>query len=178
MGLSHGADMLCEYIEKYTFIPKTTLQHCVTFSVCLQRPCHCQCNMNQRQDSWPFVSCSYQCFHMFFSLSLSLYNKWSVLPFSVLSRFRRYCLIFDSLYLDLSDRFLLCGHWLVLFVGEHPFQGSAGRAVAALLWEAQEDGPDEGTAAGERGPHVQRHQGKVQKLRIDTGRDYSILKSF
>lgn len=111
-------------------------------------------------------------------LSLSLYNKWSVLPFSVLSRFRRYCLIFDSLYLDLSDRFLLCGYWLVLFVGEHPFQGSAGRAVAALLWEAQEDGPDERTAAGERGPHVQRHQGKVQKLRIDTGRDYSILKSF
>lgn len=47
---------------------------------------------------------------------------------------------------------------------KHPFQRGADSTVAALLWEAEENGPDECTAAREGGPHVQRHQGKVQKL--------------
>ena len=48
--------------------------------------------------------------------------------------------------------------------GEHPDEGGGGRAVSALTGETQERGPDEGTAAGEGGAHVQGHQSKVQKL--------------
>lgn len=40
----------------------------------------------------------------------------------------------------------------------------AGRAVAVLPREAQEGGPEEGAAAHEGGPHVQRHQGEVEEL--------------
>lgn len=43
-------------------------------------------------------------------------------------------------------------------------QSHAGRAVAALPWEAQEGGPEEGAAAHEGRSHVERHQDKVQKL--------------
>lgn len=60
--------------------------------------------------------------------------------------------------------FSFCDFCIALLTGKHPGQSSASRAVPALKWEAEEDGPDEGTAAGECGPQVERHQGKVQKL--------------
>lgn len=47
---------------------------------------------------------------------------------------------------------------------KHPFQCGVDSAVAALLWEAEENGPDECATAREGGPHIQRNQGKVQKL--------------
>lgn len=53
---------------------------------------------------------------------------------------------------------------LVSLSRKHPFQRGANSAVTALLWEAEENGPDERTAAREGGPHIHRHQGKVQKL--------------
>lgn len=43
-------------------------------------------------------------------------------------------------------------------------QSHGGSAIAALPGKAQEGGPEEGAAAHEGGPHVQRHQDKVQKL--------------
>lgn len=59
---------------------------------------------------------------------------------------------------------LFCSFCIVPFRGEQPGQGSNSRTVAALKGEAEEGGPDEGAAASEGGPHVQRHQGKVHKL--------------
>lgn len=52
----------------------------------------------------------------------------------------------------------------VFFRREHPRQSGRCCAVPGLTWEAEEGGPDEGAAAGEGGPHVQRHQGEVQEL--------------
>lgn len=43
-------------------------------------------------------------------------------------------------------------------------QGHTGSAITTLPGEAQEGGPEEGAAAHEGRPHVQRHQDKVQKL--------------
>lgn len=68
----------------------------------------------------------------------------------------------------------LCRFSLVLFLGKHPRQGRSRRAVAALSGEAEESGPDEGAAAGEGGPHVQRHQGEVQKLRGAEGAEEQV----
>lgn len=50
------------------------------------------------------------------------------------------------------------------FRREHPCHSGRCCAVPSLTWEAEEGSPDEGAAAGEGGPHVQRHQGEVQKL--------------
>lgn len=56
-------------------------------------------------------------------------------------------------------------HLLQSFPGVHDEgQGHGGGAVAVLPGETQEGGPEEGAAAHEGGPHVQRHQDKVQKL--------------
>lgn len=56
-------------------------------------------------------------------------------------------------------------HLLQSFTGVHDEgQSHGGGAVAVLPREAQEGGPEEGAAAHEGRPHVQRHQDKVQKL--------------
>lgn len=73
-------------------------------------------------------------------------------------------LLSRSICLPLGVQRLLRRFSLVLLLREHPREGSARCAVAALTGEAEESRPDEGTAAGEGGPQVQRHQRKVQKL--------------
>lgn len=69
-----------------------------------------------------------------------------------------------SICLPLGVQRLLRRFSLGLLLREHPREGSARCAVAALTGEAEESRPDERAAAGEGGPQVQRHQRKVEKL--------------
>lgn len=56
-------------------------------------------------------------------------------------------------------------HVFQSFTGVHDkCQSHGGGAVAALPWEAQERGPEEGAAAHEGRSHVQRHQDEIEKL--------------
>lgn len=47
-------------------------------------------------------------------------------------------------------------------------QSHGGGAIAALPGETEEGGPEEGAAAHEGRPHVERHQNKVQELKRDS----------
>lgn len=84
---------------------------------------------------------------------------------SVLSGLRCCRGLFSNICLLLRACLGLRGVFSTLFRWEEPRQSGSGRPVSALAGEAEEGGPDEGTAAGEGGPHVQGHQGKVHTLR-------------
>lgn len=99
-----------------------------------------------------------------------------ILQASVLSRFRCYRSLFGGIDLLLGVHVLRCGFCFTLFRREHPCQSSSSCAVAALPWEAEEGGPNEGAAAGEGGPQVQRHQGEVHKLR-ETDKEHRVFIS-